>query len=218
MGGLKEVVKKIERKYGIILYSLLSVVVLLLYPAKNPLTYLMAIAGVILCYHFNRQDYLPYIFAGAFAAFGARALIGFFLNTDLPVFSILTGSMTHDSYTVINHYRWLENNLGYNRSYIDSWPFKEGLDIGDLVVIKGCENYEVGDIILYDVREAPIPIIHRIIKINEDGSYMTKGDHNPGLNLFEYSVRKEQIKGKVILKIPYLGMPYVLIYRIFGVI
>ena len=46
--------------------------------------------------------------------------------------------------------------------------------------------------------------IHRVVDI-KDGYYTTKGDHNAATFFFEEKVGKEQIYGKVLLKIPYLG-------------
>ena len=63
---------------------------------------------------------------------------------------------------------------------------------------------------------APRPIIHRIITINEDGTYQTKGDHNkkqltfntdPLYHTDETKIKKEQIIGKAVFKIPFLGWP-----------
>jgi hypothetical protein len=45
---------------------------------------------------------------------------------------------------------------------------------------------------------------------------MTKGDHNSGLLPFETSVKKEQIKGRVIFIIPKLGYFKVIFHWIFG--
>jgi signal peptidase len=124
--------------------------------------------------------------------------------------------MVHDESTEINHYKWLEENMGYNRSYIESWPMKNGFDVGDLPIVQGSDEYKVGDVIVYEVPGQSIPIIHRIIKINPDGTYMTKGDHNSGLLPFEASVKKEQIKGRVIFIIPKLGYFKVIFHWLFG--
>jgi len=216
MEGLKGRLQKIEKKYGIIIYTILSIVVLNIYSATNIAAYVFAVAGVFLLYHFKQESYLPYIFGGAFAALTLKFILGIFLSTSVPGVSVLSGSMVHDENTEMNYYQWLEKNLGYNRSYIDSWPIKNGFLIGDLPIVQGSEKYQVGDVIVYDVSGQTIPIIHRIIKINPDGTYMTKGDHNSGLLPFEYSVKQEQIRGKVIFIIPKLGYFKVIFSWIFG--
>ncbi|MEM5829593.1 MAG: signal peptidase I [Candidatus Aenigmatarchaeota archaeon] len=216
MEELKRKWKKIEKKYGIFLYIFLSVVLLYLFSITNITTYLLVIFGVLLLYYFKQESYLPYILGGAIAALIFKGFLGLVLATDYPAVSVLTSSMLHDETIEITHYRWLEENLGYNRSYIDSWPIKNGFEVGDLPIVQGSDEYKVGDVIVYEVPGQKIPVIHRIIKVNPDGSYMTKGDHNSGLLPFEYSVKREQIKGRVIFIIPKLGYFKVIFHWIFG--
>lgn len=208
--------QKIEKKYGIIIYIILAIITLNLYSANNITAYILAIIGVLVLYYFKQESYLPYIFGGAFAAFIAKFLLGLLLSTNLPAVSVLSSSMTHDSTTQVTYYQWLEKNMDYNQSYIDSWPINNGFLIGDLPIIEGSNNYNIGDVIVYDIPTQNIPIIHRIININPDGTYRTKGDHNSDLLPFEYSVSKEQIRGKVIFIIPKLGYFKVVFNWIFG--
>jgi len=155
--------------------------------------------------------YVVYAVLGIIIAFLLNQALAFALQTDLPVVAVVSGSMVHDSSTEIVHYNWLQDNLGYNRSYVDSWPIKDGFLIGDLPIIMHAENYSVGDVIVYTVPGQKVPIIHRIIKINSDGSFTTKGDHNDrpivfsGSGYSEYSVKPSWVHGKVIFIIPKLG-------------
>ena len=61
----------------------------------------------------------------------------------------------------------------------------------------------------------------RVRKINPDGSFQTKGDANSGQLDFEYYIPLENIHGKVVVIVPYLGwvkigmMQYVLPNMIF---
>jgi len=163
--------------------------------------------------------YVVYAALGILIAFLVNQVLAYGLSTNLPVVAVVSGSMVHDSSTPANHYQWLENNMGYSRSEIDSWPIKDGFLIGDLPIIQGSngnQNYKVGDVIVYSIPGQSIPIIHRIIKINSDGSYMTKGDHNPTLLPFESSVKPEQVHGKVIFIIPKLGYFKVIASEIWG--
>lgn len=163
--------------------------------------------------------YIFYAILGIVLALILNQTLAFALSTDLPIVAVVTSSMQHDDPNVIeiNHYKWLEEKFGYNRSYIDSWPLPNGFSVGDLPIVQGAEEYEVGDVIVYSIPEQSVPIIHRIIRKNPDGSFMTKGDRNPDLLSFEYSVKKEQIHGKVIFVIPKLGYFRVAISKIFGV-
>lgn len=136
------------------------------------------------------------------------------LSSTTPVVAVVSNSMKHDASLEYDHYGWLEENLGYNRTYIDSWPVSKGFSVGDMPIVKGQDKYEIGNVIVYSVSEVNAPIIHRIIKINNDGTYQTKGDNNPGQLPYESSVKPEQIKGKVIFIIPKIGYFKVLINKV----
>jgi signal peptidase I len=154
-------------------------------------------------------------------------ILRFALGTDLPMVAVVSNSMKHQSTLDTTHYQWLETNLNYNRSYIDSWPIGSGFSIGDMPVIRGEKEYKVGDVIVYDTLCPPCPgynvcqnapTIHRIIKINQDGTYQTKGDNNNGQICYEYSVSKSQVHGKVIFIIPKLGYFKVIVNKIFSLL
>jgi hypothetical protein len=80
----------------------------------------------------------------------------------------------------------------------------KGFNIGDIFILRKAKEIEVGDVIVYSNGINDAPIIHRVIGIG-NGFYRTKGDHNFGVSNFERAIKKEQIHGKVLLKIPYLG-------------
>ena len=156
---------------------------------------------------------LGIVFAAIFYFLILRLLLG----TDLPMVAVVSNSMKHESTIQSTHYKWLEEKLGYNETYINSWPVRNGFSIGDMPIIRGVEEYKVGDVIVYSVPGFSAPIIHRIIKINEDGSYQTKGDNNNGQNTrYELSVAKQQIHGKVIFVIPKLGYLKVMLNKLVG--
>lgn len=74
------------------------------------------------------------------------------------------------------------------------------LHIEDYIIIKKSNEYKIGDIIIYKNENSPL-IIHRIVQINGN-QIITKGDAN---NLNDEPILKEQIKGKYICKINYIG-------------
>lgn len=139
------------------------------------------------------------------------------LSSNTPVVAVVSGSMEHDESLESDHYSWLEKNMGYDRDYVNSWPVRNGFNVGDMPVVRGKENYKVGDVIVYSVGGIDAPIIHRIIKVNDDGSYQTKGDNNGGQLNYEKGVKREQVKGKVIFIIPKIGYFKVLTSRLLGV-
>ena len=151
-----------------------------------------------------------YIFLGVGLALVAKQMLAFGLSTDMPVVAVVSQSMQHD-HAQQTYYGWLENNLGYGQEYIKSWPVPTGFFVGDMPIVQGAGEYEVGDVVVYSIpcdlypNQCKYPTIHRIIKINEDGTYQTKGDNNPHQLLYEFRISGEQIHGRVIFIIPKLG-------------
>ena len=160
--------------------------------------------------------YVIYAALGIVIAFLVNQTLGFALTTDLPVVAVVTSSMVHDESTEMNHYQWLQNNFRYNRDYIDSWPIANGFSVGDMPIVQGSSEYYVGDVIVYSIPGQSVPVIHRIVKINSDGTFQTKGDHNPQQLPFEFSIDQEWIHGKVITVVPKLGYLKVMVSRLFG--
>jgi signal peptidase I len=160
--------------------------------------------------------YVFYACLGIFIAFVLYQGLAFGLSTDMPVVAVVSESMQHDASLQSDHYNWLQTHMGYNRSYVDSWPISGGFMRGDMPIVQKLDKYAVGDVIVYSLPNQNVPIIHRIIKINEDGSYMTKGDNNPALLPFEASVSPQQIHGRVIFIIPKLGYFKVILSDTFG--
>ena len=145
-----------------------------------------------------------YIFLGVGLALVAKQMLAFGLSTDMPVVAVVSQSMQHD-HAQQTYYGWLENNLGYGQEYIKSWPVPTGFFVGDMPIVQGAGEYDVGDVIVYSVPGQSYPIIHRIIKMNDDGTYQTKGDNNLQQAPYEFHISGEQIHGRVIFIIPKLG-------------
>jgi signal peptidase len=77
------------------------------------------------------------------------------------------------------------------------------IPVGGVVVIKPVDTatLKIGDVICFKISE-PTSITHRIFNITNEG-FLTKGDANEDPD--QWIVKKENIIGKVILTIPYLG-------------
>jgi len=161
--------------------------------------------------------YVIYIILGIGLALVTKQLLAVTLSTDMPVVAVVSPSMQHDN-AEVTHYDWLADRLGYNVSYINSWPAPKGFMIGDMPIVKGEPEYKVGDVIVYSVLGEKFPIIHRIIKINEDGTYQTKGDNNRDQLPYEFKVTEDKIYGKVLFVIPKLGYLKVIITKLFGAV
>jgi signal peptidase len=166
---------------------------------------------------------IKYIALGIVFAILLNKGLGLILDTELPIVAVMTGSMVHDATTHYRHYQFLGENFGYTEEEINSWPIKNGFRPGDVLIIKGIpeEELEVGDVIVFTYEGQPVPIIHRIVTIDENGYPYTKGDHNPTLdpdcNLYEGETRcweRTSIKGKAVLWIPFLGIPKLILHNV----
>jgi len=157
---------------------------------------------------------MGYIVLGIITAYLLNFGLGLALGTDLPVVAVVSDSMTHDSSTLVRHYQYLQEKFGYSREEIDSWPIKNGFLKGDALVVKGVkkEDLRVGDVIVFDIPGQKTPVVHRIIKIEDNGRIITKGDHNPTHDPWEI----KKIHGKVILVIPFLGWPKLILTKLIG--
>ena len=99
----------------------------------------------------------------------------------------------------------------YSLSSIASNSMYPTLQKGDAIIIKRLSDNEKnklrkGDIIVFN--EDNHVITHRIVQVKE-GVYITKGDNNSTKDLSKKT--KNDIVGKVELRIPYLGYPSVFI-------
>ncbi|MGV8151458.1 MAG: S24/S26 family peptidase [Candidatus Nanoarchaeia archaeon] len=114
---------------------------------------------------------------------------------------------------------WYEE-IEISKTKFSDFTLKNGFRKGDIIIVWGRFKPKIGDIIIFAPNvesNSPHPIIHRIVNINEDGSYQTKGDHNEKQLIVsnndyrtdETKIKENQIIGKAILKIPYLGWPKV---------
>ena len=88
------------------------------------------------------------------------------------------------------------------------------IKVGSSIVVKPSKEYRVGDVISFNppnVKSDKESITHRIVRINGkpwSEIYYTKGDANS--NEDSKAVYGDQIIGKVIFSVPYLG--YLLVY------
>ncbi|MBU5682449.1 MAG: hypothetical protein QXV63_00990 [Candidatus Aenigmatarchaeota archaeon] len=149
-----------------------------------------------------------------------RVLLVWLFKNPYPMVVVVSGSMRHDINLEEKHFRYLEERFGYNRSFIKSWPIKNGFGEGDVLVVIKYDNYNIGDVVVFRNKCHNIPISHRIIAINEDGTFQTKGDNNFGQNISpcydERKISKDDIYGKVVLVIPKIGLIRYAFYKIFG--
>lgn len=136
-------------------------------------------------------------------------LVSLIMATPMPIYIVESCSMYHDSDfdSWWNKYgSWYQTN-GISKVEAEKWKFNSGLDKGDMVIIYGRFDLQIGDIIVFDSmdRRYQLPIIHRVV---DDDIITTKGDNgktNPQPAEFERAISPEQIYGKTILRIPKIG-------------
>jgi hypothetical protein len=158
--------------------------------------------------------------------------LGWEVHTSHPVVAVVSSSMEHEG----TFDDWWDSNaqcgevtcqqsdyydsIGITRETFDEFPFRNGFNAGDIMVLYGTENIEQGDIIVFYAKQMPgsivkvspeaaiqyrsEPIIHRVIEIS-DSSLKTKGDHNPVSYKFESDIKEDEIIGKALFRIPFLG-------------
>lgn len=96
----------------------------------------------------------------------------------------------------------------YKAMTVISGSMEPAIKIGSVVVVKPSEDYQIGEIVSYGkFGKNNSPITHRIVEItNPDGEekiFRTQGDANDGPD--QSAITKEQILGKVLFAVPYLG-------------
>ncbi|HGE72703.1 TPA: signal peptidase I [Candidatus Poribacteria bacterium] len=97
---------------------------------------------------------------------------------------------------------------GYKFFTVDSGSMEPKIRTGSLVMVMRRKNYNLGDIITFKVPGSKNTVTHRIIDIietNHDIYYKVKGDANKVSD--SKPVFIENVIGKVIFAIPYLGFP-----------
>jgi signal peptidase I len=184
---------------------------------------------------------IVYLFLGFVIAYSFNLFLGYTLKTDTPVVAVYSCSMEHNTYNnwwqncgpLPPESVCGKNATGYDTSNFDdywrlcgSWyeskniskaefetfPFKNGLDVGDMVVVANTNDVKVGDIIIFSTGSRSFPIIHRAVSI-DDSITLTKGDNNGASDSFVDT----KIHGKAILKIPILGWVKILFTQITGI-
>lgn len=126
---------------------------------------------------------LMYIAVGLFLAQFINFGLGYALQADKPIMAVVSSSMVPEFYK------------------------------GDLILVKGVDpaGLEIGDIIVYQNPYRSIPVVHRIVDIEEEDGrrlFYTKGDHNPWCDQLAGiapPIEEEWVRGKYLFKIPKLG-------------
>lgn len=148
-------------------------------------------------------------------------ILSLILATGFPIVAVVSGSMEHSgsfddwwaSEALCSYGKCKQSDyyseFGVSKEKFQTFSYSNGFNTGDIMVLYGTEtkNLKVGDILVFQSRR-PDPIIHRIVYI-DNGKIQTKGDHNiksiSSNVLNEVDIKENQVIGRAILRIPYLG-------------
>jgi len=128
------------------------------------------------------------------------------LGSELPLVAVISGSMEHEG---LDFDTWWEQNGAWyeerniTKEMFAAYGFTNGFNKGDVMILVGAKDVEVGDVLVYASEVHPYPIIHRVTYINEDSTYQIKGDNNDGPD--PVNVTSEQLIGKALYRIPKIG-------------
>ncbi len=124
------------------------------------------------------------------------------LNSILALVALI--GLTLAGYVLVQRYAYdnqMPTVFGYSMASVGSGSMEPTINTGDVIVTKRSETYEVDDIITFYDESFSQYITHRIIGLNEDGSFITQGDRE-GQAVDTNPVYKESIIGKVIKVYP----------------
>ena len=90
--------------------------------------------------------------------------------------------------------------FGFGTAVVVSNSMYPSLEVNDLIIIEKTNDYQIGDIVVYD--DGNVLVVHRIVEI-DDEVFVAKGDVNNS-NDKPYSINL--IKGEVVNVIPEMGV------------
>ena len=159
-------------------------------------------------------------------------VLGFALQTNYPIVAVVSSSMEHDT----NFDGWWQSSAFCSQQYCSQsefyslygitkdsflgYKFRNGFRRGDIMILYGSKPSDLkpGDVLVFKTAR-PDPIIHRIVQKTAGINgfvFQTKGDHNPNSinagDLNEITISEDQLIGKAVFRVPYLG--YVKIWSV----
>ena len=99
-----------------------------------------------------------------------------------------------------------------NHSYVTTPSMYPTIPPGSEMFVSAKQDYHVGDVI--EFRANGLTWVHRLVKINPDGSYVTKGDNPENApDIFEPAVTKADVIGSVDHSVPGIGFPELILHH-----
>lgn len=95
---------------------------------------------------------------------------------------------------------------GIDLRIVESGSMEPAIMTGAMIVVAPQESYAVGDVIMFESRQARVPTTHRIVEVVEERGqtqYVTKGDANEEADTGMVTAR--QVIGGVVVDVPRVG-------------
>ena len=126
----------------------------------------------------------------------------------------------YSTFTIAQKLIWKDKTpsfMGYKNFIVLTGSMAPTLNEGDIVIVKETNNIEVNDIIAFKIENSIVT--HRVKEIYQEDNkeyYITKGDANNGTD--NELLNKEDIEGKYVFKIPFVGKIVLLFRKPIGII
>lgn len=137
-------------------------------------------------------------------------LVALSIFAGISLFIFNSKTLLHNDYPTVG---------GYGVSVVVSGSMEPTLNVNDLIIFQEQEEYEVDDIVIYAEKKSSV--VHRLIEFKDEDKCLTQGDAN---NTPDKEIFINQIKGKVICNIPFVGFfindvsKYVFLFVIIGLL
>jgi len=131
------------------------------------------------------------------------------------IISILSILLLVNAYVIVSRIAFnneLPKLFGYSEVIVISGSMLPTLQIGDILIIRDQESYQVNDIVTF--RGETKLITHRVVAI-ENNEYVTKGDFN---NTNDDPIPASAVKGKVVGRIHGIGKIVFFLRTPFGIL
>lgn len=133
----------------------------------------------------------------------------FVLSLFVVILIIILGVQAYNKFVI---HDVTANIFGFNYKTVLTGSMEPTLPVGSMAFTKEQDSYNVNDIVMF--KENGEIITHRIIE-SGNGYVITKGDAN---NAQDDEITEQQIMGKVILKVPYIGYLYIWLQSPIGIL
>ncbi len=91
--------------------------------------------------------------------------------------------------------------FGFSNAIVLTGSMEPTIHVNDMIIVKSQDVYNEGDIVTYIPENNGTPVTHRIIE-KRDNIFITQGDAN---NTADPGIKAEQVVGRVVLTIPFVG-------------